>query len=121
MRVRLTGLVIAAVAAAALTGCGSSGSDKAAKKLQQTGTQLQQQGKALQTKAEQIRQDLKDGKITAEEADRQLRAGADQITTNARKAAGQAIDQVKQNSNVPDDVKKQLDAAQKQLGDPASK
>jgi hypothetical protein len=121
MRVRLTFLVTAAVAAAALTGCGSSGSNDAAKKLKETGTQLQEQGKALQTKAERIRQELKDGKITADEAQKQLQAGADRITTNARKAASDAIDAAKQNGNVPDDVKKQLDAAQKQLGNPASK
>lgn len=115
MRARLTALVVAALAAAALAGCGSSGDSKVAKDLQKTGTQLRQQGAALQSKAAKIEQELRDGAISQTEAEKELRAGAHSIETNATKAAGQAIDAAKQSGNVPDSVKQQLDAAQQQL------
>ena len=69
--------------------------------------QLQQQSTELQEKANQTAEDIRSGKVDAEEATKELQQDAAELTDDALEAA--------KDSDIPDDVKKQIEEAQKQL------
>src|SRR3954469_7301465 len=100
IRTTLAGLVIAA--AIGIAACGSDNGishDEADK--------LQKQGQELQQKAQKTAEDVKSGKVDAEKAARDLQDDANKLTNDTIDAA--------KDSDIPDDVKKQLEDAQDQL------
>ena len=64
-------------------------------------------GQELQQKAQKTAEDIQSGKVDAEEAAKDLQNDANELTNDALDAA--------KDSNIPDDVKKQLEDAQEQL------
>jgi uncharacterized phage infection (PIP) family protein YhgE len=99
IRTSLVGLLVAA--SVGIAACGGGGIS------QKEGKQLQDQGAALQKKAQQISGDVKSGKITAEEGAKELQNDATNLADNSIDAAN--------GSNLPPDVQKQLDDAKQQL------
>lgn len=100
----------------ALGACGSN--DAKVDSVKQQGTQLQQQGKALQEQARKAAADVKAGRKTADQASAELKRKTDAIEAKAKKAAGDALDVVKNDSNVPDAAKKAIEDAQQQIKTP---
>ena len=100
IRFSLVGLIIAAVVGFFVMRSDNGISQKEA-------NQLQQQGQELQTKAQQTAEDVRSGKVDAEDAAKDLQKDATDLADDTIDAA--------QDSNLPDDVKKQLEEAQAQL------
>ncbi len=100
IRTSLVGLVIAAAVGIAACGSDNGISQDEADKLQKQSTELQE-------KAQKTADDIKSGKVDAEEAAKDLQDDANDL-------AGETIDAAK-DSDIPDDVKKQLEDAQDQL------
>ena len=114
---RLQRLIVVALAAGtvAIAGCGGSDSEDVTKTLQQKGEELQQQGQDFQKKAADLKQQFENGEITAEEYQAELKKGADALTGKAKDAANDTLDAVKDNANLSDDQKQQIEDAHKQL------
>ena len=108
-------LAVAATAAiVAISGCGDD-NEKKADELQKQGQELQEDSAQLQKEAQQINDDVKSGKITAQEGAKQLEAKTEALKAKAKKTTQNAIDAAKDNSNLTDAQRKQLEDAQKQL------
>jgi hypothetical protein len=106
IRTSLVGLVIAA-SAVGLTACGSDdgiSKDEADK--------LQKQSQELQRKAEKTAEDIRSGKVDAEQATKDLQKEADELTDKALDAAKDA--------DIPEEARKQLEEAQKRLEEAAN-
>jgi hypothetical protein len=101
IRASLTGLVVAAALTIAACGDGGTGVSKTESE------QLQKQSTELQQKANKTAEDIKSGKVDAEQASKELQ-------DDATKLAGDSIEAVK-DADIPDAAKKQLEDAQKQL------
>jgi DNA gyrase/topoisomerase IV subunit A len=101
IRASLTGLVVAAALTLAACGDGGTGVSKT------ESDQLQKQSTELQQKANKTAEDIKSGKVDAEQASKELQA-------DATKLADDSIEAVK-DADIPDEAKKQLEDAQKQL------
>ena len=101
IRASLTGLVVAAAVTIAACGDGGAGVSKTESE------QLQKQSTELQQKANRAAADMKSGKVDAEQATRELQ-------DEATKLAGDSIEAVK-DADIPDEAKKQLEDAQKQI------
>ena len=100
IRTSLVGLVIAA--AVGIAACGSDNGIS-----QDEADKLQKQSQELQRKAQKTADDVSSGKVDAEQAAKDIQDDASKLTNDALDAA--------KDSNIPDDVKKQLEDAQKQL------
>jgi hypothetical protein len=100
IRTSLVGLVVAA--AVGIAACGSDNGIS-----QDEANKLQKQGQELQKKAQQTAEDVKSGKVDAEQAAKDLQDDATDLTNDTIDAA--------KDSDIPDDVKKQLEEAQEQL------
>jgi polyhydroxyalkanoate synthesis regulator phasin len=103
-------LAIAAVAALALGACGD---DEQADRPKPA-TTTQQPSTSLLERAEKIADDVKNGRIGADDARRRLEELAGNLGEDARKTASDAIERAT-DSGLPDEAKKQLDAAREQL------
>jgi hypothetical protein len=68
---------------------------------------LQQQSEDLRQKANQTAEDVRSGKVDPEDATKELQQDAAELTDDALEAA--------KDSDIPDDVKKQIEEAQEQL------
>ena len=101
IRASLTGLVVAAALTIAACGDGPTGVSKTESE------QLQKQSTELQQKANKTAADIKSGKVDAEQATKELQ-------NDATKLADDSIEAVK-DANIPDEAKKQLEDAQKQI------
>ena len=101
IRASLTGLVVAAALTIAACGDGGTGVSKTESE------QLQKQSTELQKKANKTAEDIKAGKVDAEQATKE-------IQNDATKLAGDSLEAVK-DADIPDEAKKQLEEAQKQL------
>jgi polyhydroxyalkanoate synthesis regulator phasin len=102
-----------AIAAAAALALGACGDDEQADRPKPT-TTIQQPTTSLIERAEKIADDVKSGRISADDARRKLQDLAGNLGEDARKTASDAIDRAK-DSGLPDEAKKQLDAAREQL------
>ena len=100
IRTSLVGLVIAAAIGIAACGSDNGISQDEANKLQQQSTELQQ-------KAQKTADDVKSGKVDADKAAKDIQDDANKLTNDTIDAA--------KDSDIPDDVKKQLEDAQDQL------
>ena len=100
IRTSLVGLVIAA--AVGIAACGTDNGIS-----QDESNKLQKQSQELQEKAQQTAEDVKSGKVDAEKAAKDLQDDANKLTNDTIDAA--------KDSDIPDDVKKQLEDAQDQL------
>ena len=100
IRTSLVGLVIAA--AIGIAACGSDNGIS-----QDEANKLQQQGQELQKKAQKTADDIKSGKVDAEQAAKDIEKDANKLTNDTIDAA--------KDSDIPDDVKKQLEDAQDQI------
>ena len=100
IRTSLVGLVIAA--AIGIAACGSDNGIS-----QDEADKLQKQSQELQQKAQKTAEDVKSGKVDAEQAAKDIQDDANDLTNDAIDAA--------KDSNIPDDVKKQLEDAQDQI------
>ena len=100
LRTSLVGLVIAA--AIGIAACGSDNGIS-----QDEANKLQKQSQELQQKAQKTADDIKAGKVDPEKAATDLQDDASDLTNDALDAA--------KDSDIPDDVKKQLEDAQDQL------
>jgi hypothetical protein len=110
-------LAAAAVGCAlVVAACGSN--DDKIKDVQKQGVELQKQGQAVQASAQKTAADLKAGKITAEEAQKQIEAQTKDLEKSAKKTASDAIDAAKGSSAVDDETQKALEDAQRQLATP---
>ena len=74
---------------------------------QKEANQLQQQSQQLQQKAQQTADDIRSGKVDAEDATKDLQKDANELADDTLDAA--------KDSNIPDDVQKQIEEAQAQL------
>jgi hypothetical protein len=101
IRASLTGLVVAAALTIAACGDGGTGVSKTESE------QLQKQSTELQQKANKTAEDIKAGKVDAEQATKALQ-------DDATKLADDSLEAVK-DADIPDEAKKQIEAAQKQL------
>jgi hypothetical protein len=101
IRASLTGLVVAAALTIAACGDGGTGVSKTESE------QLQKQSTELQQKANKTAEDIKAGKVDAEQATKALQ-------DDATKLADDSLEAVK-DADIPDEAKKQLEEAQKQL------
>lgn len=108
-------LVSLLIAGAVATGLAACGGDSDSEKIQKSADHLQQQGTQLQIDAQKAAQDVKDGTKSSEDAAAEIQAGAEKLTDEAKDTAGDAIDAVKDDANVPDAAKEQLEQAQDQL------
>jgi outer membrane murein-binding lipoprotein Lpp len=111
---RILPIVALLAATLALSACGS-GNDKAVKQLQQQGADLRQDGANLQLFVKQEAADVKAGKKTQAQADKEIQAKTAVIEKKASAAAHTAIDAAKSQNGLSKDAKKQLDDAQKQI------
>jgi 3-hydroxyisobutyrate dehydrogenase-like beta-hydroxyacid dehydrogenase len=100
IRTSLVGLVIAA--AVGIAACGSDNGIS-----QDEADKLQKQSQELQRKAQKTADDVSSGKVDAEQAAKDIQDDASKLTNDALDAA--------KDSNIPDDVKKQLEDAQDQI------
>jgi 3-hydroxyisobutyrate dehydrogenase-like beta-hydroxyacid dehydrogenase len=100
IRTSLVGLVIAA--AVGIAACGSDNGIS-----QDEADKLQKQSQELQRKAQKTADDVRSGKVDAEQAAKDIQDDASKLTNDALDAA--------KDSNIPDDVKKQLEDAQDQI------
>ena len=103
------------VAGAVATGLAACGDNSDSEQIQKSADHLQQQGTQLQIDAQKAAQDVKDGTKSSEDAAAEIQAGAEKLTDEAKDTASDAIDAVKDNANVPDSAKQQLEQAQDQL------
>lgn len=106
--------VAASAAIVAISGCGND-DDKKVDEIKQQSQELQQDSAQVQKELQQIRDDIQSGKITAAEGQKQIEAKTEAITAKAKKTTQNAIDAAKDNSNLTDAQRKQLEDAQKQL------
>jgi hypothetical protein len=65
--------------------------------------------------ARQTVEDVESGKVSAEDAAKDLEAKSEALKKKAKDTTSSAIDAAKYNGNLTDDQKKQLEDAQKQL------
>src|SRR5690349_3470503 len=100
LRTSLVGLVI--TASVGIAACGTDNGIS-----QDEANQLQKQSQELQQKAQKTADDVRSGKVDAEQAAKDIQDDANKLTNDTIDAA--------KDSNVPDDVKKQLEDAQDQL------
>jgi hypothetical protein len=100
------------VGAFGFAGCGG---DPDAAKLQQDAQELQEQGKQLQQDAQKAAEAVDDGTRSAEEAAAELEGEAEELQEKAKDAAGDAIENVQDDGNVPDEVQEALEQAQQDL------
>jgi len=103
------------IAGALATGVAACGGDSDSDKAQQRAAELQDQGDQLRQDAEKASQEVQDGTKSAEDAAAEIQAGAEDLADDATDAAAETIDDVKDNTNVPDAAKEQLEQAQEQL------
>lgn len=108
-------LVATALGAAA---CGNSD----VKEAQDLGKDLQKQGQALQDKAQegreeikQISADIQSGKISPEEGQKQIEKITDELQSDAKDITKKGIEGVQNLDNVPDSAKDDLEDAKAQL------
>ena len=97
IRASLTGLVVAAALTIAACGDGGTGVSKTESE------QLQKQSTELQKKANKTAEDIKAGKVDADQATKELQ-------DDATKLADDSLEAVK-DADIPDDAKKQIEAA----------
>jgi predicted nucleic acid-binding Zn-ribbon protein len=107
----LSVLLVGAALAAGVTACGDSHSDE----LQHQGAKLQQQAQQASRDAQRAAEEVSQGTRSAEDAAAKAQADAEKLTADAKQATSDAIDTVKGDSRVPDDVVKQLEDAQQQI------
>src|SRR4051794_19519612 len=100
IRTSLVGLVIAAAVGIAACGTNNGISHDESNKLQK-------QGQELQRKAQKTADDIKSGKVDAQQGTKEIQKDANKLTNDTIDAA--------KDSNIPEDVKKQLEEAQDQL------
>ena len=120
-KLRLLVLPVLAATAFGVTACGDGVDQSKLNDVKQQGQQIQQDAKDLQQQAKQTAEDVKSGKVSAEEASKQIQDKADKIQNKAKDAASDAIDAVKNDNNIPDSAKQQLEDAQKQLNSSSTK
>ena len=108
----LASLLIAGAIATGVTACGGASDSE---KAQERAAQLQDQGDQLRENAEKAAQEVQDGTKSAEDAAAEIQAGAEDLADDAKDAAAETIDDVKDNANVPDAAKEQLEQAQAEL------
>jgi hypothetical protein len=101
IRLSLPGLLVAASLSLAACGDGGTGVSKIESE------NLQKQSRELQKKADKTAEDIKSGKVDAEQATKELQE-------DATKLAGDSLEAVK-DADIPDEAKQQLEEAQKQL------
>jgi hypothetical protein len=99
IRTSLVGLLI--TASVGIAACGDNGIS------QDEADKLQQQSQELQRKAQKTADDVRSGKVDAEQAAKDIQDDANKLTNDTIDAA--------KDSDIPDDVKKQLEDAQDQL------
>ena len=100
IRTSLVGLVI--TASVGIAACGTDNGIS-----QDEADKLQKQSQELQEKAQKTAEDIKSGKVDAEQAAKDIQDDANKLTNDTIDAA--------KDSDIPDDVKKQLEDAQDQL------
>lgn len=110
----ISAVVLPIAVAVAFAGCGSGVDQDKADAVRKQGTELQEQGARVQGDAAKLAADVQAGRITQAEADRRLEEQTTQITEKAKGVATEAID-VAKDANIPDEAKKALEDAQKQL------
>jgi hypothetical protein len=100
IRTSLVGLVI--TASVGIAACGNDNGIS-----QDEANKLQKQSQELQEKAQKTAEDIKSGKVDAEQAAKDIQDDANKLTNDTIDAA--------KDSDIPDDVKKQLEDAQDQI------
>lgn len=112
-------LLIAPLAIAAtlsFAGCGDGGIDESKlEDVQKQGEQLQKDAADLQAEAQKTADDVKAGKVSAEEAAADLQEKADAVTDKAKAAGADAIEAVEDNKYLSDADKKALEDAKATL------
>jgi|GEM_PF-4288730 len=107
----LAALILSATVA--LSACG--GSSKATDKLRQQGAELRQDSASLQAYVKKELAEVKAGTKTQEQADAEIKAKTAKLEGKVKSAANTAIDAAEGQSGLPNDAKKQLEDARKQL------
>jgi gas vesicle protein len=104
MKIRISLIGLAATAALAFAACGSEPDNGISRS---EAKKLEQQADELREKANRLGEDVRSGKVDAEEAAAELQKDSTDLAQESLEAA--------KDSNLPDDIKQELEEAQKQL------
>jgi methylthioribose-1-phosphate isomerase len=108
-------LLLAPVAVAAAIGIAACGSNDKVKDAQHTATQLQKQALETKKNMEKTAADLKAGKVSSDDAEKQLQKQTEDLQDKVNTTADKAIDAAKSQAGMSDEAQKALDDAKKQL------
>lgn len=114
-RAALVPFLLAAALGASACGSDVKEAQDLGKELQQQGQQLQADAEAKRKEIEQISEDIKSGKLSAEEGQKQIEALTDELQKEAADIADKGMEGVKNLDSVPDSAKQDLEEAQQQL------
>ncbi len=96
----------------------SSELEKSSGELKKQGVELQKQAGELQTFVTETQQKVKDGALSQEEADKAIQERTDKLRSDANDTATDALDSLEGVEGLPDEAKKALEDARKQIPTP---
>lgn len=108
-------LIVPALAASALGVAACGGDDDRAEQVREKAADVSQRGADLQEVTKRAAADVKAGRKTQAEADAEIKRQADEIIEDAGDVTKDAIDIAKDDDRMPDEAKKALEDAQKQI------
>lgn len=96
----------------------SSDLEKSSGELKKQGEDLQKQAGDLQTFATETQKKVEDGALSQEEADKLIRERTDKLQTDASNTASDALDSLEGVEGLPEEAKKALEDARKEIPKP---
>jgi hypothetical protein len=108
-------LILAPLAVVAVIGVSACGGNDKVKDVQKSATQVKQQALQTRKNLEKTAADLKAGKVSSDQAEKDIEKQTADLQDKVNDTASKAIDAAKAQSGVPADAQKALDDAQKQI------